>query len=220
MRRVWLGLGLFGLIGCPKGGGGSSLTAMDFAKPAATIDYDRHTVAGPFPLPVLQHREEWQPPIVQGDNTLYDVKTYDTTDGNHDWMETVRVFYGPAGYGFFGTVDEDGDVERWEPAQVVLPANPAIGDTWTATHTKGNRSSERSCEIMPASHCAGGIVSVCESRREIGVVVLRDHFCPAQGWVGFEALQSVGAQPPLRMWSETIARDGVPIPGIPVEEDE
>ncbi len=220
MRSAWLCLALVGLVGCPKGGGRSALTALDYAKPASTVDYDRHTVAGPFPLPVLQHREEWQGPIVQGERTFYDVETYDITDGGHDWMETVRVFYGPLGYGFAGTLDEDGDLEAWEPAQVVLPAKPRVGDTWTQTHTKGSRSSERSCEIMVAEHCAGGIVSVCESKRPLGVVVLRDHFCPAQGWVGFEALQSVGNQPPLRMWSETIARDGIAIPGIPVLEDE
>lgn len=210
------------LVGCPKGGTGTArgLSPAELAPPSAVVEYDRHTVAGPFPLPVLQHREDWQGPTERGGLVLYDVLTYDVTDGIEDLMETVRVFYGPDGYGFLGTVDENGGLEPWEPPQVVLPQRAQVGVTWTDTHTKGGRTSERTCELMAADHCEGGVISVCESRREMGVVVLRDHFCPGQGWVGFEALQRVGAQPPLRMWSETITRDGRVLSGIPVSESE
>jgi hypothetical protein len=52
--------------------------------------------------------------------------------------------------------------------------------------------------------------------------VLRDHFCPGEGWTGFEALQQVEGQPSVRMWSEDVVRDGrrlTPIPSPPDEDE-
>ena len=215
MRWLWLAPVL--LAGCPKKLAGAD-AVRTLAPPPGVVEYDRYTVAGPFDLPVLRHRETWVGPEARGELTLYEVETVDATDGASDLLETVVVFYGPTGYGFLGTLDEDGSLVAWEPPQVVLPANPVVGETWSATHTKAGRVSERSCELMRAEHCEGGVVSVCESRREQSVVVLRDHFCPGQGWSGFEALQQVGSQPPLRMWSQEVLRDGVALPELPSQE--
>jgi hypothetical protein len=209
--------------GCPKTPPepafvGVSPALMRLAPPPQVVEYDRHTVAGPFGLPDLRHREEWGAPTPTGHDLVWDVATWDVTDDGRDLIETVRVFYGPDGYGFLGTV-VDGALEPWEPRQVVLPPDPHVGDTWTATHTKGGRTGERTCEIMATDHCIGGVVSVCESKKPDGVVVLRDHFCPGDGWVGFEALQMVGSNPPVRMWSEEVTRDGRALLPLPVEEE-
>jgi hypothetical protein len=105
---------------------------------------------------------------------------------------------------------------------MVLPRTPEVGVSWSATHVKNGRTSVRTCEIMAAPHCAGGVVTVCESRKELGLVVLRDHFCPGEGWTGFEALQQVEGQPSVRMWSEDVVRDGrrlTPIPSPPDEDE-
>lgn len=209
-------------MGCPKSTPSASEGAAlaRLAPVPSVVEYDLHTVAGPFNLPVTQHREEWHAVSAPAGQRVYDVEVWDVTEGARDPVETVRRFYNDAGYGFIGTVDGDGDLDTWEPAQVVLPAVPRVGDTWTNTHTKAGRTSERTCELQAADHCTGGVVSVCESRREHGVVILRDHFCPGEGWVGFEALQQVGGQPAVRMWSEAVVRDGVALTPIPVQPDE
>jgi len=224
VRALGLGVAVMLTAGCPKSGrvsGPVPDTLTPFAAPPTSVEYARYTVAGPFDLPVLTHREEWAGPTPIGDDLTWDVATWDTTGGARDLLETVRVYLGPGGYGFVGTV-EDGTLIPWDPPQQLLPADPHVGDTWQQTHTKAGRSSERSCEIQAEAACDGGLVVVCESQKPSGVVVLRDHFCPDEGWVGFEALQRVDDQPPVRMWSEQVVRDGQPSTALarPDDDDE
>lgn len=194
---------------------------QQWAPPPQVVEYTRVNVAGPFHLPDVRLRDEWSGPVLEGDHLLYDVVTTDITDdAAPEWLETTRHVFGADGYGYLGTLDEEGNLEAWDPVEFVLPANPQVGDAWEGTHTKGEYVSERSCEILASEYCDGGLVSVCDSHRGGGRIILRDHFCPDIGWAGFEAMVVAGDRPPIRMWSEKVVRDGVALPDPePVEYD-
>lgn len=192
------------------------------APPPGVLTYTRVNVAGPFDLPDVPMRERWEGPVLSDSGDVqYDVIAENASTGRV--LEVVRVFYGEDGYGFVGTVQPDGTLQRWDPVQVVLPPDPKVGQIWEATHRKGPSVSVRSCEILASQGCEGGMVSVCESKRDGGTIVLRDHFCPGTGWAGFEALVVAANQPPVRMWSEELERDGVAVPAFerePIPEGE
>lgn len=196
------------MASCPKPGPimPDVASTRAIAPPPGVVTYTRVNVAGPFDLPDVQIREQWEGPALNGERVLYDVITDNAATGHQ--LEVVRVFYGPEGYGYVGTIQPDGTLQRWDPAQIVLPPNAKIGDSWEGTHQKGPSLSVRSCEILASEGCEGGMVTVCESKRDGGRIVLRDHFCPGAGWSGFEALVMVPSQPTVRMWSEGVQRDG------------
>ena len=200
------------LSGCPRHGVETwSGPARDWATPPTTVTFVRVNDAGPFQLPDKPMKMTWSGPTVLDDLLVYDVVTQDLTLENPVVVERVRQFYGPAGYGYLGTLDEAGKLDAWQPPEIVLPPHPKVGDTWADVHRKSDRTIERSCEIMASNLCPGGIVSVCDSTMPDGRVILRDHFCPGIGWAGFEALVLKDGQPNVRMWSEDLARDGVAV---------
>ena len=163
-------------------------------------------------LPDTQIRDVWDGPVLEDGRLVYTVTTWQIhpKDGREQQLEQVRHFYGPEGYGYLGTLDAEGVFEPWVPLQVVLPPEPVVGMTWEGDHVKGASKSERSCEILVSDYCLGGIVSVCQSNKDGGVIVLRDHFCPNIGWGGFEALvQLPDAPSSIQMWSEELTRDGL-----------
>ena len=215
-----LPLTLLCMSGCPKKGTSPELTVLDgllvYAKPADEVFYTRMNVAQPFELPAVPVKEVLHGPAYEGERVMYDLVSENATTGKE--LEATRVFYGPEGYGYIGTVRLDGTVETWDPPQIVLPPNPKVGDSWQAEHKKGASLSVRSCEIMAPEACEDGLVVVCESRRDGGVIVLRDHFCAGVGWSGFEALVQAPGSPTLRMWSEGVVRDGHFTPVVPPPE--
>lgn len=202
------------LVACPKTGAtGSGTDAMSaemrkWAAPPETFEYLRVNRAGPLPLPDVQSRDEWVGPELEDGRLVYTVTTFDDREAVPEEVYKYKVFYGPEGFGNLGSW-EDGEYTAWVPPQVVLPPEPAVGQTWHAVHQKGKATSDRECEIMESDLCEGGIVSVCDSKREGGRIIMRDHFCPDMGWVGFEAMALAGDNPPVRMWSEQMTRNGV-----------
>lgn len=203
----------------PAPGIPASLSAV--APVPSTVEYVRVALAGPLPLPDTRLRETWVGPSLIEGRVVYDVTTEDLTEPDHPRrVEVVRIGFDAAGMSFLGTVDEAGALEAWVPPQLALPAAPVVGATWAGTHQKGEASSERSCEILASDYCEGGLVAVCDSRRGGGAVVLRDHYCPGVGWAGFEALaQTGGGAPSMRMWSESLLRDGQRVAFTFVEEE-
>ncbi len=203
---------------CGRGGPGPTAPSIpagiqSVAPPPKTVEYTRVNVAGDVALPENRIREDWVGPALSDDLLTWDVTSTDITAGGRGQrLETVRHFVGKDGYGYLGTVDEAGALTAWEPRQVLLPPDPKVGDTWTAEHTKASSVSKRSCEILDSDYCPGGIVVVCDSRKDGGVIILRDHFCQGVGWGGFEALVQTGNSPSVRMWSEELIRDGAPVP--------
>lgn len=200
------------LAGCPKPSSPfpDVTEARKLAPPPREVSYTRVNVAGPFDLPNVPIVETWEGPSFSDDQITYDVTATNASTGRV--LDVTRVVYGPGGYGYLGTVERDGTIQRWDPMQVVLPMGAKVGDSWEGEHRKGASLSIRSCEILEAKVCDRGLVVVCESKRDGGVVVLRDHFCPDLGWVGFEAMVQTPNQHPMQMWSEEVARDGVPGP--------
>ena len=195
---------------------GASKHVNKWAPPPTTIEYTRVNYAGPLPLPDVPSRDDWVGPTPDGNRMLYDVTSWELYEGAIPrTAERATVFYGPQGYGYLGTWSEEGVYETWDVPMVVLPPKPKVGATWSATHTKNGVVSERSCEIMASDLCTDGIVSVCDSKRAEGRIILRDHFCPNVGWSGFEAMIVVGENPPVRMWTTGVVRDGVALPEPP-----
>ena len=92
---------------------------------------------------------------------------------------------------------------------LVLPAEPQTGETWSSEHTRGDRQSVRSVELV-AGEQPGELVSVAEIRRADGVMVLRNRYVEGEGWVGYEALVQVPGRPSLRMWSEGLTVESAP----------
>jgi len=192
-----------------------------WAPPPKVVEFTRLNYAGPLPLPDVAIREDWTGPEQQDGRLVYDVTSWEIVDGDIPrTTERASAFYGPEGFGWLGTWAEDGTYSEWEPPQVVLPPKPKIGATWSAVHTKGTVTSERSCEILASALCEGGLVSVCDSKREGGRIILRDHFCPGVGWSGFEGMMIIEDRPPVRMWSERVTRDGVRLPDPPEQPAE
>lgn len=207
------------LLGCPHPGPLESPVARIWAPPPAEATYVRVAVAGPVDLPPVPFKVSWSVPTLVDGRVVVDVVEWDMSGPEPEAREQIRHFYGPEGFGYLGTVDDSGALVRWDPPQVVLPPRPAVGDTWSATHTKGDRVSERTCEIQASSLCDDGLVSVCDSTFPEGRLILRDHFCPDVGWVGFEALRQAEGQPTVRFWTEDLRRDGVLIPlNLPDDE--
>lgn len=128
----------------------------------------------------------------------------------------VRARYdmvlGPDGYGYLASTDAEGKSVTWDPPELVLPASPVIGQKWSAKHTKGDRTIDRSCEIEASELCNGGLVSVCDGMMSDGNrTIVREHFCPGIGWSGYESLQTKDGHSERR-WSEEMVRDGVSVP--------
>jgi hypothetical protein len=131
-----------------------------WAPPPQVVEYDRINVAGPFSLPDVRIRDEWHGPVLHGEVLLYDIKTFDVTEEPPELLETVRHFFGPGGYGYIGTLDEEGTLEIWDPPQVVLPTSPSVGLAWSGTHKKGESTSVRSRCANPSATVGG---SSCET---------------------------------------------------------
>jgi len=178
-----------------------------FAQPPTLIEYERVVVAGKMQLPSNIISDRWEGPKLDGSRLIYDVTTVESGPKSIK-TSRVRHFYDKQGYGYLGTLDEQGRLDAWQPAQLVLPAGFRVGQKWSATHQKGEIVSERSCELMQSNLCEDGVTSVCTSEREGGRILLRDHFCPISGWSGFEALIQKDDQPSVRLWSEGLLRNG------------
>ncbi len=221
MQRAALAVLPFLLAGCPKGGPTSSEGPLNaelraWHPPPKVVTYTRMNRAGPLPLPDVASRDEWVGPELEDGRLVYVITTYDVREVQAEPLYKVKAFYGTEGFGYLGSWEGDTYV-AWEPPQVVLPSKPAVGQVWRAVHTKGAVQSERTCEILAGDVCEDGMVVVCDSKRDGGRIIMRDHFCPGIGWASFEAMALVGDNPPVRMWSEHFERDGVSVPMFDTE---
>jgi len=150
-----------------------------------------------------------RPDGLEGEWILYRRTTRERLDGAEGPVtEDALVGYGPDGLADLGTFM--GDVlETYDPPQLVLPSEPTVGATWSATHQRGQRTSERSVELVRGEQ-PGELISVAEIRREEGVLVLRNRYVEGEGWVGYEALVQIPGRPSLRMWSEGLTVETAP----------
>ena len=188
--------------------GGSVLT--EWAPAPRKVRYARCGDAGVFELPRMIIEEEWadgeawRPDGLDDSWTLYRrIAREVVEDTPGPISEDALVAYGPDGLVDLGVFTGD-TLELYEPAQVVLPPVPELGDRWTTTHRRGERQTERIVELVKGA-LDNELVSVAEVRRADGVMVLRNRYVRNEGWIGFEALVQVPGRPSLRLWSEALS---------------
>lgn len=202
------------MAGCPKAVENQVLTEQDlppsllkWAPPPRELAFDRKRVIADIGLPWEAVRQRWSKAHSAGDTLVYDVVTGVDAD---DAPKVVQRFaYGPGGISILAEgalVDGEPAWEPWLPPKLVLPAEPASGATWTEQHQHGSESVSRSCEIMVSDQCPGGLVSVCDREHDAFRLVTRDHFCPSEGWAGYESLLVRQGEPSIRTWTEGLRR--------------
>lgn len=178
-----------------------------WAPPPRRVRYARVGRAGDIALHRVLIEEDWGP--LQQTEAGLEVRrtTRDITAGPEApprVLEDALVGYTAEGLVDLGLFEADGGLRRWHPPQVVLPAEPAAGATWTGTHRRGEVQSSREVSIQACTEHKGCLVSVAEVRRPGGVLVLRMHFAGGDGFQGYEALVHSQGGPPVRMWTEAL----------------
>lgn len=119
-------------------------------------------------------------------------------------IEDALIGYGEDGLTDLGTWSRDGVLSLWSPPQVVLPAQPIAGASWEAEHTRGDRTSTRSVELISCTTHRNCIVAVSTSQQGSGTLVMRSHYAMGEGFCSFEALALTPDRPTVRMWSEAV----------------
>lgn len=131
--------------------------------------------------------EAWGEPVTQGGLTLRTIESREVAAGQPDRVDRMRVFVDRGAFGFYATVGPDGTEDRYDPPQVVLPAQPRLGQRWAATHRTRAESVRRTCELIPFAGCPGGMSADCHSQRAELTTHVVEHFCPGVGWIGEDA---------------------------------
>jgi len=174
------------------------------------VRYARCGDAGVFELPRVIVEEDWadvsqwRPEDLDETWTVFRRTAREVVEGAEGPItEDALVAYGPGGLVDLGVFTGD-TLELYEPAQVVLPPVPMVGERWTTTHMRGQRQTERIVELVKGA-LDNELVSVAEVRRTDGVMVLRNRYVQCEGWIGFEALVQVPGRPSLRLWSEALS---------------
>ncbi|MFT5684488.1 MAG: hypothetical protein ACI8RZ_005429 [Myxococcota bacterium] len=175
---------------------------LRLAPPPRCVRYARVGVAGDFPLPRLTIEESWNDPTEQDGRQVYRRVSRVVSDTPRI-IEDALIGYGPDGLTDLGTYKDD-VLTLWDPPQVVLPPAPTAGDTWEATHTRGETTSDRSVELMACNIHRRCLVVVSTSKRETGALIMRSHYAEGEGFCGFEALSQTTSRPAIRIWSESI----------------
>lgn len=177
---------------------------LRWAPPPRRVRYARCGHAGAFELPRVTLEEHWSDPREEDGRVVYRRTTRQLSGGPQKVVEDALVGYGPDGLVDLG-VFVNGALSRYEPPQVVLPADPVVGATWATEHRRGDRTSKRTVEVVASPTRKGGLLSVAEVRRPDGVLVLRTHFAEGEGWAGYEALVQAPNRPTVRTWSEAVS---------------
>jgi hypothetical protein len=175
---------------------------LRWAPPPRRLRYARVGFAGQFPLPRLMIEESWGDGEERDGRLVYR-RVSQTVADTPRLIEDALIGYGDDGLTDLGTW-RDGVLSLWSPPQVVLPAQPAPGDTWEDTHTQGDTQSHRSVELTACTSHARCIVVISTSQRPTGTLVMRSHYADGEGFCGFEALAQTTDRPSIRMWSEAV----------------
>jgi len=180
-----------------------------WAPPPKRVRYARVGQAGGIPLHRVIIEEVWGALEATEEGLCVRRTAHDVT-AEPRLIEDARVAYTADGLVDLGVYGPDGQLSLWDPPQVVLPAEPRDGFTLSATHQRGDSSSERDLQVLTCAEHPDCLVSVAEVRRPNGVLVLRTHFGDGVGFGGYEALVVNPDRPPIRMWTEalTVTRRG------------
>ena len=174
-----------------------------WAPPPKRVRYARVGQAGGIPLHRVIIEEVWGALEATEEGLCVRRTAHDVT-AEPRLIEDARVAYTADGLVDLGVYGPDGQLSLWDPPQVVLPAEPRDGFTLSATHQRGDSSSERDLQVLTCAEHPDCLVSVAEVRRPNGVLVLRTHFGDGVGFGGYEALVVNPDRPPIRMWTEAL----------------
>ncbi len=131
--------------------------------------------------------ETWGPETTVGRLTVRTIESRETQDGQPDHVERMKVFVDRGAFGFYSSIGANGE-ERYDPPEVVLPAQPRAGQRWEGEHRHGRRVIRRTCELVAFGGCSRGLSADCHSRMQDGTVVHQvEHFCHGIGWIGEDA---------------------------------
>ncbi|TVQ91859.1 MAG: hypothetical protein EA397_08125 [Deltaproteobacteria bacterium] len=209
-----LSLCVLGLSGCPRAVDRSATTEQDlpasllsWAAPPRELTFERKRVVSDVGLPWESVRQRWSEALPAGDSLHYDVVTgVDEPDAP---QVVQRFAYGQAGVAIIAEgpmVDGQASLEPWLPPMLLLPVDPKVGATWEDRHEHGSEVVKRTCEILASDQCSEGLVSVCDREHPMFRLVTRDHFCPSEGWAGYESLLVREGEPSIRTWTEGLRR--------------
>lgn len=176
-----------------------------WAPPLRRVRYVRAGAAAGIDLPRASHEERWDAPQRTGDALQVRRRTFDLGGaGGPRLVEDALVAYSAEGLCDLGTFGADGLLSAWDPPPVVLPASPADGWRAQAAHRRGTTVTERSVELQTCTEHSRCLVSVAQTERAEGLMILRTHFGDGVGFQGWEALVRSVGQPVVRLWTEAV----------------
>lgn len=154
--------------------------------------------------------ETWGPPARVGRLALRTVESREVRAGQPDRVTRMRVFVDRGAYGVYSTLNDDGTEDRYDPPEVVIPAQPRIGQRWQGDHRKSGLVIRRTCELQAFEGCPGGVSVDCHLRIDQDIVHVVEHFCPGVGWIGEDA-SVFNASERLATTTGAVIQDGVAV---------
>lgn len=177
-------------------------------RPPGIVEFTEHRVFGAVPVGSARVRQTWTPLADDGGRRVWEVVEHELGPDGPRWREAIRVALGSDGFVQLGASPRTGPFVAWDPPCVVLPALVEVGALGARRHTKGDREVERSVEIAASALFEGGIVAISDVAGGPTRIVMRDHFVPDVGWVGFEGIL-LRPNGQMRIWSDDVVIDGV-----------
>ncbi len=130
--------------------------------------------------------ETWGPATQVGRLTVRTIESRETQDGQPDRVDHMKVFVDRGAFGIYSSTGANGE-ERYDPPEVVMPAQPRVGQRWAGQHRHAGRVIRRTCELVAFAGCPRGLSADCHSQMEQVTVHQVEHFCPGIGWIGEDA---------------------------------
>lgn len=178
--------------------------------PARTRQYTTIWNSGDVAAHSTRTTETWGPPAQVGRLSVRRVESREVRAGQPDRVTRMRVFVDRGAYGVYSTLNDDGTEERYDPPEVVIPAQPRVGQRWQGAHRKGALVIHRTCELVAFDGCPGGASVDCHLRIDQDTVHVVDHFCPDVGWIGEDA-SVFNARDRIATTTGAVIQDGVAV---------
>ena len=139
----------------------------------------------------------------------------DRSDGTR-----LTTLYGthPLGEIYFGQRKDDHEWHFHSP-KIAVPKAFDMGSTWSARHADPTHGDQlRRCVVEPTPWCVDGAAVTCTTFQVHQVTLVRNHWCPAFGHTGHEAVVVRPGRAPFWSWSSSPQRGEVLLPDRPIEQ--
>jgi hypothetical protein len=121
---------------------------------------------------------------------FYRVTTTERQADKPDTVSSARFRLDARGWGYSENVLSSGARLTFDPPKYVLLLPARVEESWSKAESAKDQEqlSIRTCQQRLASpFCADGVVVTCRTTRSKQDIVIREHYCPQQGWRGTEA---------------------------------